>query len=376
MADLRLSGSQIEDLGTLLGAAFSPPRFDEFLLYRLNRHTWNYAGANDDYRTTLRRVIQEANARLWWRDLLSEARKAASGDPGLLAFGEQFSLSPTTVAVDGGGQRPLQGQQLELKIKDAQSTFDIGTWRRRLGEIEGRVCRVEFPELVAKGTGFLVGPSVVLTNYHVIEKLHDGSVAPAAAVLRFDHKVADDGVTVEAGTTFRLAANWLLDFSRYSPRDFEVAPAQDPAPDELDYALLSVDGTPGDAPVGGPTGDPNPTPRKWIEMPAEEHNFSSQRSLYIVQHPDGGPMQVAIDSEAVVGLNASRTRVRYTTTTKPGSSGSPCFGPDWQWVALHHSGDPKYLQGKPPDFNQGIPLPAIRQLLTARGKDDLLGVGV
>ena len=84
---------------------------------------------------------------------------------------------------------------------------------------------------------------------------------------------------------------------------------------------------------------------------------------------------MALDSEAVIGLNGNRTRVRYTTTTEPGSSGSPCFGPDWQWVALHHSGDPKYWQGQRPDFNQGIPIPAIRQLLAARGKADLLGAG-
>jgi hypothetical protein len=44
-------------------------------------------------------------------------------------------------------------------------------------------------------------------------------------------------------------------------------------------------------------------------------------------------------------------------------------------VALHHNGDPKYWRGQRPDFNQGIPIPAIRQLLAARGKADLLGAG-
>ena len=373
MGALRLDGPQMEELKNLLGAAFLPQRFNEFLLYRLNRNTWNYAGPNDNYPTTLLRVIQDANATLWWRDLVWEARKAVPGDPGLVAFEEQFSGAPTTLAIDGDQVRPVRGQQLELKIKDAQSTFDIGTWRRRLGEIEGRVCRIEYPERVARGTGFLVGPSVVLTNYHVVEKLKNGSVAPAAAVLRFDYKVADDGVTVQEGTTFRLAAKWLADSSRYSQHDLQVNPPADPEPDELDYALLNVDGEPGNTPVGGPTSDPNPAMRRWIEMPAVDHDFAAQRSLYIVQHPDGHPMQVALDTEAVIGLNGNKTRVKYTTTTQPGSSGSPCFGPDWQWVALHHSGDPKYWQGQRPEYNQGIPVPAIRQLLTARGMADLLG---
>ena len=78
-------------------------------------------------------------------------------------------------------------------------------------------------------------------------------------------------------------------------------------------------------------------------------------------------MQVAVDSSGVLGQNGNKTRVRYTTTTQPGSSGSPCFSADWQLVALHHSGDPKYAETKQADFNQGIPMTAIRALLADRG---------
>ena len=53
MATIRLDGPQIEELKNLLGAAFLPPRFTEFLLYRLNRNIWNYTGATDDYPTIL-----------------------------------------------------------------------------------------------------------------------------------------------------------------------------------------------------------------------------------------------------------------------------------------------------------------------------------
>ena len=83
-------------------------------------------------------------------------------------------------------------------------------------------------------------------------------------------------------------------------------------------------------------------------------------------------MQVALDSNAVVDVRP--TRVRYTTTTEPGSSGSPCFSADWNWVALHHSGDPKYWkQAKKPEYNQGVPVAAIVSLLAKRGKAAMLG---
>ncbi len=375
-APLRLTGPQLGRLRDLLCAAFLRRRFEDLLLFRLDKPIDLYTSPSDDYPTALRRVLEQANAELWWPNLVGEARKAVPGDPGLLEFGESFGFSPAAVEVDGGSSVPLRGKQLELKIKAAQSTFDIGTWRRRLGEIEGQVCRIEYPSGAAQGTGFLVSPDVVLTNYHVVEPFIENGVAgdATAVVVRFDYKVAEDGVAVQAGTDYRLVRGWLADFSPYSPQDLSDEPTADPNPGELDYALLRLDGEPGEEPVGGATRDPDPVPRRWITVPAAEHDFAAQPALYIVQHPDGRPMQVALDTEAVIGLNGNGTRVRYTTTTEPGSSGSPCFGPDWQWVAVHHSGDPKYWAGGKPTFNEGIPTSAIRRLLTERGKAGLLGL--
>jgi V8-like Glu-specific endopeptidase len=82
-------------------------------------------------------------------------------------------------------------------------------------------------------------------------------------------------------------------------------------------------------------------------------------------------MQVALDTQAIIKVNANRTRVQYRTNTLPGSSGSPCFNIDWQLVALHHSGDPADVARA--GFNQGIPMAAIVALLKSRGRFDLLG---
>lgn len=377
MGRLRLRGPDIRMFVDLLSEAFLPQRFDELLLYRLDKHTYNYASPNDNYQRVLLRVIQTANAELWWQDLLREARNAAPADPGLVAFGEQFGFSPAIVTPSGDDLMPLHDKrQLELKIKAAQSTFDIATWRKRVGEIEGQVCRIEYPERVYRGTGFLVGSNIVLTNYHVVEAIDKGNVDSSKVTLRFDYKVLTDGVEVSKGTTYQLAQDWKIDASSYSQQDFEVRPYADPNPDELDYALLRVEGTPGEDPVGGETDDPETTLRGWVKVPMEPHDFSRQRALYIVQHPDGRPMQIALDTEAVRGLNGNETRVRYTTTTEPGSSGSPCFGPDWHWVALHQSGDPKYWRGERPEFNQGIPLRAIQEHLRSKpGLEQVLDDG-
>jgi V8-like Glu-specific endopeptidase len=376
LQQLRLSGQQIGQLRDLLTQAFLPPMLIDLMLTRLDKPYFNYAGMGDEYPTIVAKIIAAANAQLWWRDLLREARNAHPTDPGLLAFAEAVGQAPVAVAADGAGLRLLKQRELELKIRAAQSTFDVLTWRKRLGDIESRVCRIELPTGQARGTGFLVAPDLVMTNYHVVERLtRPGATDLPKVVLRFDYKVLEDGVSVGAGKTYGLAINdWLADHSPYSARDFEVTPTAEPSSDELDYALLRVNGRPGDDPVGGDTQSQYPVRRGWLTLPSESHVFLAQPALYIVQHPDGKPMQIAIDSDAVIAVNANKTRVRYTTTTEPGSSGAPCFSADWEWIALHHSGDPKYWkEGKKPDYNQGIPVSAIVGLLAQRGKAALLG---
>ncbi len=56
----------------------------------------------------------------------------------------------------------------------------------------------------------------------------------------------------------------------------------------------------------------------------------------IIQHPLGGPKQVAITANQVVNL--FEHRLQYTTDTQPGSSGSPVFDDRWKVIALHHAG--------------------------------------
>ena len=368
-----LTPQEITQLADLLKPTFkSKNPLQKFLMARFGRDYEEFETRDDTVPDVIRKVVADASSFLWWEDLLGEARNIVPGDNDLAQFAMQFGMAPQIVAP--GAAASLQGKQLELKIQQSQSTYNIAVWREKLGEIEGRICRVEYPNKVARGTGFLIGPNAVLTNYHVVEAIVRGDYKPGDVRLRLDYKVMDDGIAVARGLIFELANDWLYDSSVYSVEDEKVNPA-DPKPEELDYAILRVKGDPGNQPLGGTKGttDPNAIQRGWIEAPAGTHDFLAQRAIYIAQHSDGGPMQVAIDSNAVTGLNGNATRVRYTTTTQPGSSGSPCFGPDWSWVAVHHSGDPKYLQGQAPQFNQGIPLTAIRALLQNRNKLQVFG---
>lgn len=148
------------------------------------------------------------------------------------------------------------------------------------------------------------------------------------------------------------------------PRD-GAGEAADPDPSELDYALVRLAGRPGSAPLGEGA-EPGAPLRAWIS-PVEGHVFVPDSPLFIVQHPKGEPIKLALDTQAVLGVNGNGTRVRYRTNTEKGSSGSPCFNQSWELVALHHMGDPDFSIGHAPTYNQGIPITKIVERLARSG---------
>ncbi|GID91545.1 trypsin-like peptidase domain-containing protein [Amorphoplanes digitatis] len=367
----QLSGPEILVLRELLYHAFPPDDFTDLLL-TFSLAPYRDAATSDSHWTTVRKVVQAANARFWWKDLIAAARTARPEHPGLIEFGQNFGLAPVIKSADGA--RNLTGREFQLTVREANSSLDFPSWLIRGAQAEGRVCRVEFPEGTPRGTGFLVGPDVVMTVYHVIEQVHLGRIPSSQVCLRFDHKRDLDGITQIPGTVHTLAPDWLIDHSPPGDGDLDPDSGVLPLPHQLDHALLRVADRVGEQPVGAPLILARQAPRRWIELPVEPHDFARLPALHIVHHPEKEPLQVSLDTDGVIGLNANGTRIRYRTNTKGGSSGSPCFGPDWQWVAMHQNGDPSYRKGGPPPaYNEGIPLSALRDLLTASGAISALG---
>jgi hypothetical protein len=243
----------------------------------------------------------------------------------------------------------------QRNVRPHLTKLDVHVWLEKLAQIERRVCRIEFAGNAA-GSGFLVGPDAVLTNWHVVENAKQSNKL-ADLACRFDYLRLANG-TRQQGKAVALHADGCLDFSRYSAAEKTKKPDEPPpTEDELDYALLRLA-----EPVG--RGDADGSPRGWISLPEAAVPLDAGAPLLIVQHPDGSPMKLALDTEAVIGRNANRTRIRYKTNTDPGASGSPCFTMDWDLAALHHYGDPAWQQ---PMFNQGIPIELIRRRIIEKG---------
>ncbi len=250
-------------------------------------------------------------------------------------------------------------------VDPANGFIDFETWSQSLLEIEGQVCRIELGK-DALGTGFIVGDSFVLTNRHVVQDvIADGTLAKSI-LLRFDYKRSRAGVEVHAGTPFGLHADWLADERPHSPADTTASSTTQSAPDQLDYALLRVapdanGSSIGGSPAGGRDGG---NPRGYLKAPVPPSALAPDQPIVIVQHPNGEPLKLAIDTNAVIAVTG--TRVRYRTNTEPGSSGSPVFDGHLQLVALHHAGDPDYSELHNAEYNQGIPIELVKASIRDR----------
>ena len=338
-----LTGPESAPLREALTTKLSLEEFDQMLTERLDIKRENIAlGSN--FTEIVRKVIDRANRFGWVYKLVYAARLEQPDNPVFVEYAQKLGIGLRGAA------------RFESVIKASNIPFNIAVLRSHLGTIEGQVCRVDIKG-DGEGTGFLIGPGTVLTNYHVIQSIDKKENNISDLTCLFDYKVREDGTEVYKGK--RIPVDQLVTLSKYDPADLTDT-GQLPDPDNLDYAVLRLQGEPGKQPIAGTAkGDTGGDARGWLKLTETPYAFAPKSPLHIVQHPDKEPMQVWFEPEAIISANTNGTRVKYNTNTKPGSSGSPCFSQNWELVALHHAGDPDWV----PTWNAGIPIPLIVQHL-------------
>jgi hypothetical protein len=362
-----LKQNQFKDFRQALLVAFPTVEdLDDMLLTELsvNRQTIVTSGG---LKEMARKVLVAAESQGWTQELLLAARSANPGNPELIDFAVQVGRASRIYQQQSGAPlstSPVSAKTLEKYVVASNGLKDPVQWREREEKLESLVCRIEIPTSTPPtyGTGFLLGSHTVLTNYHVIREVEAGLVPPAAVILRFDYKQMSDGATVNPGTVFHLADDWQIYSSPASLADFQGGT---PTLEQLDFALLRVAGDPG-----------NDQGRGWIVPPAVPPELKPHAALFILQHPRGQALKLALDTDAiteVVKVGDTPVRIRYRTNTDEGSSGSPCFDDNWNLVGLHHLGDPAFHTDDQPLYNQAIPIPAILEMLRRHGKDGEIG---
>ena len=265
--------------------------------------------------------------------------KLARADP---LFGLRRAMIESSRADPNGFERII-GESNLLSI----NFLDRG---RRSAEA---VCRIKLPMDggIAYGTGFLIGPRLLLTNNHVLASAAEA--AQAEAEFGYDHDL--DGV-VRDPVGFNLDPHQLF----FTSADLDVT--------LVAVAPLANSGTPLDR-------------YGWLPLVPMAGKIVNGEWVTIIQHPGGQPKQIAIHASQVLRLDPKQVDVdltrfiHYSTDTEPGSSGAPVFNDQWQVVALHHKAVPAPAQvgaEEPTDWlaNEGVRISAIFNLLERHRFED------
>jgi len=255
-----------------------------------------------------------------------------------------------TTQLDEPGQEIQEGQDCRISLNEMDYLERIIPGENNLlpvhfleeGAINQRaVARVNIPGL-GFGTGFLVSNSLFITNNHVIS-----SVARANnAKFEFNYQRDKDGNnqsidSYSANPASVFYTNAALDFTivRLKSKSIFTTPfVSNPAIGEASGSInptnvgrVAVDGinvgrlhrffiSPGS---------------RWGSLQLRNSSYASGQHVNIVQHPRARRKEVSLQDNRLT--NIYTTRVRYTTDTEPGSSGSPVFNNAWDLIALHHA---------------------------------------
>ncbi|MBK8050981.1 MAG: trypsin-like peptidase domain-containing protein [Anaerolineales bacterium] len=199
---------------------------------------------------------------------------------------------------------------MESIVQAGSEFLDAAMFRTRQAWVETAVCRLKLNSKPV-GTGFLIGPSVVMTNHHVVTSVIDGNAAPTAISCQFDYKRLPNGKEVSAGVEYGVVGGegWLIAATPPTGEELsDQAKTQLPTMGQLDFALLRLKQAVGNLPLSDDMpmepGQTASAPRAWLPF-ADGYDFPPDSPLFIMQHPHKAPLKLALASNGVIGVNAN-----------------------------------------------------------------------
>ncbi len=352
--EIELTLEQRQRLETAFLNAFDPNDLSQMLRLKMGLKIAEELNINRGLRFIVTDLIDISIKGGWIRRLLLSAKDYRPGNTRIQAIvGELHISQPERINKENIElEKDIHENQgfLEKIVRKRAPFIPFDSYVKGLSAIGKQIARIEIPRGTEAGTGWLVGPNLVLTAYHVVEKIHknEHGFDFTDLVVRFDYTVVNG-----LSRTCAVKENWLIDYAPYSEKDLQLS-LQDPAANELDYALLEL------VENAGNEAFPDGSNRGWIEIHEYPVVMSIDDFVMIPQHPDGRPLELAFG--ALQKYNNAANRIRYDTNTEPGSSGSPCFNIGLQPFAMHQASGP----AKNLVYNQGVPLREIIKLMKTR----------
>ncbi|MBG0568429.1 trypsin-like peptidase domain-containing protein [Actinoplanes aureus] len=196
-------------------------------------------------------------------------------------------------------------------IIDLTNELQAANFLSRGAQTAGTVGRIVGDEAEPRtpwGTGFLIAPSLIVTNHHV---LPDANMASSALLeLNYERDLENQPTSVAA---YRLDPCMLF-----------------LTDERLDYTVVAVAAGAGNDAPGDTFG--------WNRLIREQGKIVIGEAVNLIGHPGGRRKEITIRENTLV--YQLDDFLHYTSDTQRGSSGSPAFNDQWEVVALHHAAIP------------------------------------
>jgi hypothetical protein len=354
----------ISDLAALLSAEVGPGELEALAQSLIGEAAVREAGLDDgDFMMALVEALRAAGR-------LAEAvnRMRFAAHPG-----SHLSVALSYI-MDGG--RLGEDDALQALTHEYEPYIQSEDFVRCLQRMQRQMCAIGLgePHNVLNGSGFLVGPDLVMTNYHVVKPFlmqKDGRILSAVKGDRitcfFDYLAVPKPVLPHVPQPHdafigvpAVSDDWLVYARENLPYEGQKQCPPDAA-DRYDYAVIRLSRRIGRLPVrtsGGP-------PRGWLPLPLKI-DLTPERRIVLHQHPQQRPQQFDVGRYA--GDDVTKTRVRYALSSGRGSSGSAAVDLKGELFALHTALVVK-AKAKDPQLNQGVRIDLIASDLAANVSD-------
>lgn len=262
--------------------------------------------------------------------------------------------------------RRFEPGPLQTLVNIVEPFFNSENFQRIYPRITCTVCAVAVMDEI-RGSGFLIGPDLVMTNFHVLPDYLKSSEADTKVLEQngsgknlkfvFDYRsepppdlAGPKSARTGAALVVQAADDWLVHARRLREGDGTAAAAM-PVDKELDYVVIRLASAVGTRPSRVSGG----AMRGWLPLPAQDCDYLANRRVLVFQHPEGTAQKW--DVGEFVRLDASSTRAWYSVSTAHGSSGGAAVSANGELFALHNAEVRE--PGLPGRVNQGIRIDTI-----------------
>jgi endonuclease G len=256
-----------------------------------------------------RRAVMMAAAKRWATQPPTPASTTATPS-------EQARFESRRASLAQAGELKVQGRLpvfIERKIGPTLDWFANPTSdaARDAGRPVARIVVSPDPRVDPQGfaTGFLISPSVLLTNWHVFPDAASARTAGA----NFLHDQTDSGIA--RGITFALDPDTLFH-----------------SDETLDFAIVAVKPT-------AVTGELLSS-LHFLAINGSTAKILPGMPIMMIEYPDGGAKRYATTNNRLIEIRDDGF-LRYETDTDGGSSGSPDFTDAWEVCGVHHASIPR-----------------------------------